>query len=81
MIRSWSAWVAAVVILWCLFAYGWHLWGVLQAWLEGRSRRRSDPTEYQRIALGYGPRTLGGVWFWVRYWSPPARWWRTYRAR
>jgi len=26
--------------------------------------------EYQRIALGFRPRTLRGWWFWLRYWSP-----------
>lgn len=32
-------------------------------------------TEEQRVALGFRPRTLHGYWFWLRYWSPPARWW------
>ncbi len=32
-------------------------------------------TEQQRIALGFRPSTLPGVWFWLWYWSPPALWW------
>lgn len=33
-------------------------------------------TEEQRIALGLRPRTIRGWWFWLRYWSPLAEWWR-----
>jgi hypothetical protein len=33
-------------------------------------------TEEQRIALGGRPRTLAGWWFWLRYWSPLALWWK-----
>jgi hypothetical protein len=32
--------------------------------------------EYQRVALGLRPRTLKGVWWWFRYWSPFAHWGR-----
>jgi len=32
--------------------------------------------ERQRIALGLRPRTLGGWWFWLWYWSPIALWWQ-----
>jgi hypothetical protein len=35
--------------------------------------------EHLRIATGRRPRTLRGWWFWFRFWSPIARWWR--RAR
>ena len=38
-------------------------------------------TEEQRIALGFRPRTPGGWWFWLRYWSPPALWWAKRRER
>jgi hypothetical protein len=30
--------------------------------------------ERQRIAMGLRPRTLAGWLFWLRYWSPWARW-------
>jgi len=30
---------------------------------------RTAPTEYQRIALGFQPRTLRGWWFWFFYWN------------
>jgi hypothetical protein len=33
-------------------------------------------SEEQRIALGFRPRTLRGWWFWFRYWSATAFWWR-----
>lgn len=29
-------------------------------------------TEYQRIALGFSPRTVSGWWFWLLHWSPLA---------
>ena len=32
--------------------------------------------EAYRIALGLRPRTLAGWWFWFRYCSPFAQWWR-----
>jgi len=33
-------------------------------------------SERQEIALGMRPRSLSGWWFWLRYWSPVAAWWR-----
>jgi hypothetical protein len=33
-------------------------------------------SEEQLIALGYRPRTLHGWVFWLRFYSPLARWWR-----
>jgi hypothetical protein len=30
------------------------------------------------VSFGLRPRTLRGFLFWLRYWSPPARWWRAW---
>lgn len=38
-------------------------------------------TEQQRIALGEPPSSLGGFWFWLKYWSPLATWLRLWRVR
>jgi len=39
------------------------------------SDARGVPDE-QRVALGFRPRTVRGWWYWLRYWSWPALWWR-----
>lgn len=36
-------------------------------------------TERHQIALGFRPRSVGGFWFWLRYWSPLAAAWRRWR--